>query len=169
MACRGDPGELAAHQVVIYDQRASGATWTFRQETTEVTVHVNGRLRVTPAEGVREGVLAGLELSIGGSEWLFAPELKSGKVLSVLDDWSLPSMSLWAIFPTGRQTSAKPRTFVRFSEQQISDNRRDGTLTHGGTTRSTLHQYGTQRTETVPDDPAHGRQSLSCSQGLPAR
>jgi DNA-binding transcriptional LysR family regulator len=114
------PAELAAHQTVIYEhRRAGGATWTFRQGTTEVTVHLSGRLRVTAAEGVREGVLAGLGLSIGGSEWLFAPELKSGQALSVLKDWSLPSVDLWAIFPTGRQASAKARTFARFIEQQI--------------------------------------------------
>lgn len=114
------PAELAAHQVVIYEhRRAGGASWTFQQGTTEVTVHVSGRLRVTAAEGVREGVLAGLGLSIGGSEWLFAPELKSGQALSVLEDWSLPSVDLWAIFPTGRQASAKARTFARFIEQQI--------------------------------------------------
>jgi DNA-binding transcriptional LysR family regulator len=114
------PAELAAHQVVIYEhQRAGGTTWTFRQGTTEVTVHVSGRLRVTAAEGIREGVFAGLGLSIGGSEWLFAPELKSGQALSVLEDWSLPSVDLWAIFPTGRQTSAKSRAFARFIEHQI--------------------------------------------------
>ena len=81
---------------------------------------MSGRLRVTAAEGVREGVLAGLGLSVGGSEWLFTPELKSGQALSVLEDWSLPSVGLWAIFPTGRQASAKARTFTRFIEQQIS-------------------------------------------------
>jgi DNA-binding transcriptional LysR family regulator len=114
------PAELAAHQAVIYEhQRAGGATWTFRQGTTEVTVRVSGRLRVTAAEGVREGVLAGLGLSIGGSEWLFAPELKAGQALSVLEDWSLPSVDLWAVFPTGRRASAKARTFARFIEQQI--------------------------------------------------
>ena len=114
------PAELAAHQAVIYEhRRAGGASWTFRQGTTEVTVHVSGRLRVTAAEGVREGVLAGLGLSVGGSEWLFAPELKSGQALSVLEDWSLPSVDLWAIFPTGRQASAKARTFARFIEQRI--------------------------------------------------
>jgi DNA-binding transcriptional LysR family regulator len=114
------PAELTVHQAVIYEhQRAGGATWTFRRGTTEMTVRVSGRLRVTAAEGVREGVLAGIGLSIGGSEWLFAPELKSGQALSVLQDWSLPSVDLWAIFPTGRQASAKARTFARFIEQQI--------------------------------------------------
>jgi DNA-binding transcriptional LysR family regulator len=116
------PDELAAHQVVIYEHRRSGGdTWTFRQGTREVTVNVSGRLRVSAAEGVREGVLAGLGISIGGSEWLFAPELKSGQVISVLEDWSLPSVGLWSVFPTGRRASARARAFANFVEQQISE------------------------------------------------
>jgi DNA-binding transcriptional LysR family regulator len=118
------PGELAAHQVVIYEhQRAGGATWTFRQGTTEVAVTVSGRLRVSAAEGVREGVLAGLGVSIGGTEWLFAPELKSGQAISVLEDWSLPSVGLWSVFPTGRRASARARAFANFIEQRISEGR----------------------------------------------
>jgi DNA-binding transcriptional LysR family regulator len=115
------PAELAGHQAVIYEhRRAGGATWIFRQGSTEVTVTVSGRLRVSAAEGVREGVLAGLGVSIGGSEWLFSPELRSGAVVSVLQNWSLPSVGLWTVFPTGRQASAKARAFARFIEQQIS-------------------------------------------------
>ena len=113
------PSDLIAHQAVIYEQRAGGPTWTFRKGTVETSVTVGGRLRVNAAEGVREGVLAGLGLSIGGSEWLFAPELKSGAVISVLEDWSLPAVDLWALFPTGRQASAKARAFAAFMERQI--------------------------------------------------
>jgi DNA-binding transcriptional LysR family regulator len=116
------PSELAAHQVIIYEHpRAGGATWTFRRGTVEVTVNVSGRLRVSAAEGVREGVLAGLGVSIGGSEWLFEPELKSGQAISVLEDWSLPLVGLWSVFPTGRQASARARAFVKFIERQISE------------------------------------------------
>ena len=50
------PGDLVAHQAVIYEQRrAGGDTWTFRQGTTDVTVTVSGRLHVNAAEGVRGG------------------------------------------------------------------------------------------------------------------
>lgn len=116
------PGDLVAVQAVIYDHpRSGGATWTFHQGIKEVTVTVSGRLRVSAAEGIREGVLAGLGVSIGGTEWLFAPELKSGAVVAVLEDWSLPSVGLWAVFPTGRQVSAKARVFAKFVERQICE------------------------------------------------
>jgi hypothetical protein len=38
---------------------------------------------------------------------------------AVLDEWSLPPIDLWAVFPTGRQASAKARCFASFIEQQI--------------------------------------------------
>jgi DNA-binding transcriptional LysR family regulator len=50
-------------------------------------------------------------------EWLFTPELASGLVWSVLDDWALPSQDLWAAFPGGKLVSAKARAFVPFVER----------------------------------------------------
>lgn len=115
------PADLLGHQAVIYDQRQGGQSWTFRQGSAEVSVTVNGRFRTSAAEGVREAVLAGLGISIGGTEWMFTPELKSGAVTEVLADWSLPSGELWVGFPTGRQVNAKARAFTRFIERQLAE------------------------------------------------
>ena len=114
------PDDLTRHQAIIYDQREGGQVWTFRKGAAETSVTVIGRFRVSAAEGVREAVLAGLGISVGGSEWLFTPELEAGTVQALLTDWSLPTVELWAVFPTGRQASAKARAFVRFVEEQLS-------------------------------------------------
>jgi DNA-binding transcriptional LysR family regulator len=113
------PADLLAHQAIVYEQRDGGATWTFRQGTSETTVTVSGRLRVSAGEGIREGVLAGLGF-VMASERLFATELKSGTVRAVLTDWSLPSVDLWAVFPAGRQATAKARAFASFVEAQMA-------------------------------------------------
>jgi DNA-binding transcriptional LysR family regulator len=112
------PVDLVSYQAIVYEQRQGGPTWNFRKANTESAVALAGRVHVTAAEGVREGVIAGLGLAIA-SEWMFAPELKSGSVISVLDDWSLPDVELWAVYPTGRQASAKARAFVGFAERQL--------------------------------------------------
>jgi len=44
------------------------------------------------------------------------PELKSGAVVSVMDDWMLPPISLSAVYPTGRLASSKARQFTAFVE-----------------------------------------------------
>jgi hypothetical protein len=122
-AARGEPrtpADLLAHQAIIYEQRDGGASWAFRKGTSETTVTLSGRLRVSASEGIREGVRAGLGFAIA-SEWVFAPELKSGAVISILDDWSLPAVDLWAVFPAGRQASAKARAFAGFIETEMSN------------------------------------------------
>ena len=113
------PMELSAHQAVIYDQPGGGTAWTFRQGKAETSVTVKGRVRMTAAEGVREAVFSDLGLAIS-SEWMFAPELETGRVRRVLQDWVLPSINLWAVFPTGRQASAKARAFAGFIEARLS-------------------------------------------------
>jgi DNA-binding transcriptional LysR family regulator len=114
------PADLASYQAIVYEQRLGGPTWSFRKASTESAVTLAGRVHVSAAEGVREGVIAGLGFAIA-SEWMFAPELRSGSVISVLDDWSLPDIDLWAVYPTGRHASAKARAFAGFVERQLGD------------------------------------------------
>ena len=95
------PADLVTHQVITYEQPLGGAAWTFRQEAAEASVSLGGRVRLNTTVGVRSCVLADLGVAIA-SEWMFAPELKSGAVHAVLTDWLLPPVDLWAIFPTGR-------------------------------------------------------------------
>lgn len=113
------PDELADHQVVIHELGQGDTPWTFHRAGTQVTVSTHGRLRTNAAEGVREGVLAGLGLAIS-SAWMFAPELASGAVVPVLTDWSLPTIDLWTVFPSGRQMSAKARAFAQFIEAELA-------------------------------------------------
>lgn len=108
------PADLVAHEAVVYAQDIGGTgTWAFRRDSTEVSVAVSGRVRVTAAEGVRAAVFADMGLAIA-SEWMFAPELASGAVKAVLSDWTLPQIDLWAVYPSGRLASAKARAFVAF-------------------------------------------------------
>jgi DNA-binding transcriptional LysR family regulator len=115
------PGELVSHQAVIYTPGGVGApwtSWTFRKATAEVSVVLQGRLKVTAAEGVREAVNCDMGLTVS-SEWNFWPELRSGKVVAILEDWALPMTNLSAVYPTGRLASTKARAFVSFVERYM--------------------------------------------------
>lgn len=115
------PVELMGHQAVIYSQNGGGTNWLFKQGSAEQSITVSGRVRVTAAEGVRTAVLTSLGLTLS-SEWMFAPELASGEVQQVLQNWHLPGMDLWAVFPTGRMASAKARAFVTYVELLLARN-----------------------------------------------
>ena len=113
------PEDLSSLEAIIYDADGGGGEWTFRKSDIETSVTLDGRLRITAAEGVRHAVLCDLGFAIA-SEWMFARELKRGLVKVVLDDWSLPPLDLWAVFATGRRASAKARAFVTFVEQTLA-------------------------------------------------
>jgi DNA-binding transcriptional LysR family regulator len=110
------PVDLAAHEAVIYAVGGAGALWTFRRDDAEIEVTLKGRLRVSAAEGVRAVVLADAGLAIV-SEWMFAPEIADGTVKTVLADWELPPIDLWAVFPAGRSATTKARRFVSFVDE----------------------------------------------------
>jgi DNA-binding transcriptional LysR family regulator len=111
------PADLPTHNAVIYAQRGGGTDWIFRRDGTEVPVALNGRLRISAAEGVRAAVLAHGGIAIA-SEWMFTPEIADGTVKEVLQDWELPQLDLWAVFPAGRAaTTTKARTFIDFVEK----------------------------------------------------
>lgn len=111
------PADLATHEAIVYSQLTN--SWTFRQSGTEASVTISGRVRLSAAEGIRAAVLADMGLTVN-SDWMFAPELESGTVCRVLEDWELPRVDLWAIFPTGRLASAKARAFADFVEELFS-------------------------------------------------
>jgi DNA-binding transcriptional LysR family regulator len=117
------PGDLNGHQSVVYLPDQTDA-WSFRKGTSEMSVAVKSRLKVTAAEGVRAAVLAGIGLTIA-SEWMFSPELRNGDVRAVLPDWKLPTLDLWAVFSSGRIATAKARSFVSFFERTFEDLSKD--------------------------------------------
>lgn len=106
------PADLSNHCAVIYTL-GGGANWSFSRDGDAHPVTVNGRIRVSAAEGLREAVLADLGLTVA-SQWMFAPELANGAVREVMSKWTLPKQDVWAVFPTGRMASAKARAFVEY-------------------------------------------------------
>jgi DNA-binding transcriptional LysR family regulator len=110
------PADLLAYKSLIYTRDGGGENWSFRKDSAEVSVQIQGRVKITATEGLRAAVFAELGLTVV-SEWAFTPELRSGQVISVMDDWQLPSLSLSAVYPTGRLASTKARQFTAFVER----------------------------------------------------
>lgn len=112
------PADLAGHAAIVRT-RAASEHWLFTKGGVKAAIELRGRLRVSSAEGVRSAVLADMGLTIA-SRWMFAPELASGTVRELLPDWRLPTIDLWALYPTGRLASAKARAFTDFIAPRLA-------------------------------------------------
>ncbi|MFC4527058.1 LysR family transcriptional regulator [Dyella halodurans] len=114
------PADLLAHRAIVYTRDLNGGEhWVFRKGTAEMSVKLSGRMRISATEGLRAAVFSGAGFAVA-SEWAFQPELKSGEVVAVLDDWELPAIPLSALYPTGRLASAKARQFTAFVEECLA-------------------------------------------------
>jgi DNA-binding transcriptional LysR family regulator len=114
------PSELLAHRAVIYTRDLGGGDhWTFGKDTIEQSVKLEGRFSISATEGLRAAVFSHMGLAVA-SEWAFSPELRSGQVVSVMDDWMLPTIALSALYPTGRMASSKARQFAAFVEECLA-------------------------------------------------
>ncbi|CAG9224870.1 transcription regulator [Paraburkholderia caribensis] len=114
------PADLLKHHAVVYTRDInSGEDWTFRRDTVEQSIKLQSRVKISATEGLRAAVFSDIGLAVA-SEWAFAPELKSGVVVAVMDDWNLPSIALSALYPTGRMASSKARQFAAFVEECLS-------------------------------------------------
>jgi len=114
------PSDLLSHRAVIYSRDLGGGeNWTFRKDTIEQSVKLEGRVAISATEGLRAAVFSSMGFAVA-SEWAFSPELRSGEVVSVMDDWKLPSVPLSALYPTGRMASSKARQFAAFVEECLA-------------------------------------------------
>lgn len=114
------PTDLLQHNCIVYTELATRNVWRFTAGPgatapvgTVQSVRVAGNLQTNSSEVVRAAVLSGG--GIGYSPvWLFADELKSGAVTSLLPDWHAPVLPMHLVSPPARRHAAKVRVFGDF-------------------------------------------------------
>lgn len=112
------PADLAAHAVIIGPQGVRD--WTFRKDGTTTSVRIEGRLKIPALEGALTAAAAGLGIvmtSAGASR----PELKSGVLVRVLEDWDLGSVDLHAVFTAGRAAKPSARALIAHLSEALAD------------------------------------------------
>lgn len=105
------PDDLGRLPFIAYGSAPGGTDWVFAQDGKTELVRLAPKLRVNALEGVREAVFAGIGFAIV-SQWSASDAISNRWVETRLDDYQLPSVDLWAIFPAGRQPLARARVFA---------------------------------------------------------
>jgi len=113
------PADLAAREILSYTLVPLPNVWQFesaqgeRHEVRAATRHRanNGRMLAALAA-------AGLGVIIE-PDFLVAPEVRSGALVRLLPDYSLPRSPIAAVYPSRRHLSAKVRSFVEFLAQRF--------------------------------------------------
>jgi DNA-binding transcriptional LysR family regulator len=108
------PDDLNSHDCIVYSSVQGDAVWQLRSRAGEVrAVAVNSRLRSNNLSTL----LAAVQLDLGIAilpRYVASSALKSGEVVTILQDYSLPEQELHAVFPSPKFVPQKVTAFIRF-------------------------------------------------------
>jgi DNA-binding transcriptional LysR family regulator len=107
------PAELAEHRCVIFAPFGAPIAWRFQTDAGLVRYLPSGSVRANDAEHIRAAVLAGLGIGFAPG-WLFADQLESGAVATVLRRFAPARLPISAVYPAGRRVPTCVRVFVDF-------------------------------------------------------
>jgi DNA-binding transcriptional LysR family regulator len=117
----GTPAELENHSCIAFAPMREIRSWRYENEGGTIAHYPRGRFRTADAEQVRAAVLAGLGIAHTPG-WLFASEIASGEVTSVLCKYQPPSLPINLVHAAGRRPAAKVRALMDFIAEALPRN-----------------------------------------------
>ncbi len=113
-----EPEDLLQHLCLRY-RRESQTGWELFQGDTRKVLAVQGPMVSNNGEMLRDAAVAGLGLILL-PEFIVAPALARGELVTVLDDWHPASLHLNALYPQHRQRSEINRVFMTFLQAKLA-------------------------------------------------
>jgi len=106
------PADLSSHDALIYTTVQGDARWHFLGPKREVAaVPVKGFLRSNSLSTLLQATEEGMGIAI--LPWYVASAaVKAGSVRPLLEDWSLPSQEIHAVYPSPTMLPAKVSGFI---------------------------------------------------------
>ncbi|EQC45302.1 LysR family transcriptional regulator [Bacteriovorax sp. Seq25_V] len=101
------PKELKLHQCVI----GNNDLWMFRERSEQFSVKVKGNYKSNNGRALLKGALHGAGLARLPSVYVL-DHLKNGELISVLDNYMLEEVPIWAIYPSKKNQSINVRVFI---------------------------------------------------------
>jgi DNA-binding transcriptional LysR family regulator len=113
------PQDLKMHNCIRF-RFPSGVIvpWQFEKKGKQVEVAVEGRLTVNDAELAIRGALDGVGILYTAFGYA-APEIKTGRLVPVLEDWRARSAAIFLYYPSRRQLTAPLQAFITFLRENL--------------------------------------------------
>lgn len=99
--------ELVRHNCLV----GSSDVWTFQLDGREASQRIQGNWRCNSGQAVLEAALAGLGLC-QLPDYYVLEHLRSGALVSLLDNHQPPNTAVWALYPQQRHLSPKVRQLI---------------------------------------------------------
>lgn len=112
-----EPGDLVQHCCLRFSYAANRQVWTFARDGHEQQIEVNGRLKSSNADVLRETALAGAGIALL-ADWLVGVDVNSGTLTRILSDYQInPNRSrsaINALYLPNHRGSKRINAFLEF-------------------------------------------------------
>lgn len=106
------PADLAGHDCIGFSRLASHPVWHLRHGERSVAVRIAGPLTTDDARSLVDGAVAGAGIAMV-SDWLAGPELESGRLVPVLENYPVAGTeAIHIVHPSSRLVPPKTRAII---------------------------------------------------------
>nr|WP_241697732.1 LysR family transcriptional regulator [Mariprofundus sp. NF] len=114
------PAELTQHNCLIYASSKLSQHWPFRLPNGKaITVNTRGNLACNDGHLILKAALDGIGIAFAPSI-LFQHYIDEDKLCLLLSEYSLPPVSISALFPSNRNLSRKVKVLIDFLSEHLS-------------------------------------------------
>lgn len=113
-----DPEALRQHRCLHYSYASTGNEWHFEKDGKIQLIRVNATLRANNGDVLRTAALAGHGI-IMQPEFLVGDDVKAGRLIALLTDYTHSPIMMAAVYPHRRFLSPKVRSFAEFLETRF--------------------------------------------------
>ncbi|MCL1125099.1 LysR family transcriptional regulator [Shewanella surugensis] len=112
------PQALKAHNCLVYSYFQAGSEWQFNSNKGVISVQPKGNYRVNNSEALYQALLDGLgicQMPI----FIVNDALKTGKLVPLLTEYSLPKHAIYAVFSARKHLPTKVSTFIDYLQPHL--------------------------------------------------
>lgn len=117
------PADLASHNCFTYEYVSPRDRWSYLdRDGTEKHVRMTGTLHSNNGDLLAVVAARGVGI-VFEPGFIVGPEIRAGRLVPLLQDYAVPPMPIFAVYPTRRHLSAKVRVFVDFLMERFAGSR----------------------------------------------
>jgi DNA-binding transcriptional LysR family regulator len=107
------PSDLKDHNCLIYSYLLKQNEWLFHGPDGDISIKVSGNISANNGDALRAAALKGAGVFLSPT-FIVNEDLRSGRLQSVLEQFTKTDLAIYAVYPHNRYLSAKVRAFVDF-------------------------------------------------------
>ena len=113
------PSELLHHECLSYTTTAeSKQTWSFEVDGVLTAYPIRARIHSNNGEALNDAVERGLGIALQ-PDFIIERSLQLGKVVTILNEFPLPELGIYAMLPSNRQVPHRVRVLMEFLADQL--------------------------------------------------